>query len=376
MLETDLNCGGSCPQCADTKSCSIAADCQSGYVRAAMCVAPTCTDTVKNGTETLRIAAAAAHLQSHAPMELAAQTVRTAGRVCTSGRVGRPLARYHQEWYGTAAGLRRVLYTKCGVVWDARPGRIARRLLLKSSLTCQTPGCTDTVKNGTETDTDCGGSLREMPDTRAAGLAADCLSGVCTSGTCSAPTCSDKVKNGTRRMRTVAEAVQNARTLKACSVAADCLSGVCTSGTCSAPTCSDNVNNGARPERIVAVRAAASVGSRSCTSATDCISGVCASQVCQVATCSMRPTKPSTDMDCGGVCAPTKRCADARIAAWLRIAPVVLCSNNVCQACPARGVVGVDNQADNFLRFQFNLKNTNAAAVAVAGYSVQVLVHA
>jgi len=67
---------------------------------------------------------------------------------------------------------------------------------------CQDPSCTDKVKNGEETDTDCGGGT---PTTGCGPCDAgdscakpsDCDSGVCKSGTCRAPSCNDKVKNGT-----------------------------------------------------------------------------------------------------------------------------------------------------------------------------------
>jgi hypothetical protein len=59
------------------------------------------------------------------------------------------------------------------------------------------PSCFDRVRNGDETDVDCGGSCGRC----AAGLvctqASDCDSRACTtSGTCAAPTCSDSIRDG------------------------------------------------------------------------------------------------------------------------------------------------------------------------------------
>jgi hypothetical protein len=72
------------------------------------------------------------------------------------------------------------------------------------ALTCQAPNCDDGVKNGNETDVDCGG-----PDcAKRCGTNADCAdptdcqSGVCTGGKCAQPACNvggqggDGVKNG------------------------------------------------------------------------------------------------------------------------------------------------------------------------------------
>jgi hypothetical protein len=51
--ETDVDCGGSCPPCADTKHCTVAADCTSGNCFGygpGTCVS--CSDGVKDGNET------------------------------------------------------------------------------------------------------------------------------------------------------------------------------------------------------------------------------------------------------------------------------------------------------------------------------------
>jgi hypothetical protein len=60
------------------------------------------------------------------------------------------------------------------------------------------PTCTDAIRNGTETDVDCGGSCGKCGLAKACAAAADCESGTCGAGTCvAAPTCDDHAKNGT-----------------------------------------------------------------------------------------------------------------------------------------------------------------------------------
>jgi hypothetical protein len=50
--ESDVDCGGSCPACADGLACRIAADCASRVCDANMaCAVPTCTDGAANGGE-------------------------------------------------------------------------------------------------------------------------------------------------------------------------------------------------------------------------------------------------------------------------------------------------------------------------------------
>ena len=63
---------------------------------------------------------------------------------------------------------------------------------------CAVPACDDNVKNGAETDRDCGGShCQSCPDGSVCRLPGDCNSSVCTGGRCATPTCVDGVMNGT-----------------------------------------------------------------------------------------------------------------------------------------------------------------------------------
>ncbi len=50
--ETDIDCGGSCDACADTKKCGVGADCVSKSCSAERCAAASCSDGLQNGKET------------------------------------------------------------------------------------------------------------------------------------------------------------------------------------------------------------------------------------------------------------------------------------------------------------------------------------
>jgi hypothetical protein len=100
---------------------------------------------------------------------------------------------------------------------------------------CLAAGCKDGVKNGTETDVDCGGGACDAcgPDKACAGDA-DCKGGSCVSGKC-APTCTDGVKNGAETDVDCGGGACAACTLgQACAAPTDCDTGAC-SNTCVCP---------------------------------------------------------------------------------------------------------------------------------------------
>ena len=185
--ETDVDCGGSCGKCADTKTCAVAADCTSVVCDAGTkkCLAPLCTDTVKNGTE----------------------SDVDCGGSCTT----------------KCANAK-----TCAVAGDCTSG-----VCNSGSKTCTPAACTDTVKNGTETDVDCGGSCTtKCADTKKCLVGADCTSLNCDAGakTCTAPTCSDVLKNGTETdVDCGGSCTTKCVDTKKCLVGADCASGVCDS---------------------------------------------------------------------------------------------------------------------------------------------------
>ena len=89
---------------------------------------------------------------------------------------------------GAAGMSMRQLASACGVQVAAmfRPG----------GGTCQTATCSDSTKNGAETDVDCGGGTCPACTAGAdCGTGSDCNSGVCTSNVCAVPGCNDNVQN-------------------------------------------------------------------------------------------------------------------------------------------------------------------------------------
>ncbi|MCE7895002.1 MAG: hypothetical protein DYH12_35730 [Sorangiineae bacterium PRO1] len=104
---------------------------------------------------------------------------------------------------------------------------------------CDPPLCTDGIKNGAESDTDCGGANCPLcADTKTCNSGTDCASGVCAGApkTCQVPNCSDNVKNGNEGDKDCGGTCPSKCSLgQSCKAAADCGSNVCTTSQCKCP---------------------------------------------------------------------------------------------------------------------------------------------
>ncbi len=193
--ETDVDCGGSCPGCADDARCQSGADCQSGVCAGERCAAATCADDVGNGGET--------------------------GVDCGGGECPRC-----PEGQG-CLGPDDCQSMNC----DGDLGE------------CVASGCTDELHNGMETDVDCGGP--DCPGCAAGDSclsASDCLSRVCDLGNtdqCLAPTCDDQVDNGEETDVDCGGPVcQMCSEGESCAVPGDCDTGYCYNNLCTSfPSC-------------------------------------------------------------------------------------------------------------------------------------------
>src|SRR5206468_537518 len=71
------------------------------------------------------------------------------------------------------------------------------RTLSCSGTVCLVDTCNDGIRNGAETDVDCGGGkCRQCSVGQTCAAGADCLSRSCAGGKCASPTCTDGVQNG------------------------------------------------------------------------------------------------------------------------------------------------------------------------------------
>ncbi len=190
---------------------------------------------------------------------------------------------------------------------------------------CDPASCTDGVKNGQETDIDCGGGCKPCDSDKACKAGGDCTSGVCadkgTGQKCQPPSNTDGVKNGTET-GVDCGGTGNAKcpTGQGCASAGDCTSDVCKASTCAAPTPGDGVKNGTETDvDCGGPDSPRCADGLVCNGDVDCTSDVCkdsnGTKRCQVPTTTDGKKNGSeTDVDCGGVavnprCKAGKACA-------------------------------------------------------------------
>jgi hypothetical protein len=145
---------------------------------------------------------------------------------------------------------------------------------------CQGAGVGDGVQNGTETDVDCGGGMApKCIDGKKCGGASDCESALCVANACVALTSTDGMKNGSETdVDCGGGKAPKCADLKVCNVAADCSSSVCTGNACQVPTSTDNVKNGDESDVDCggsSTGAAKCVLAKTCNADLDCDSTIC-----------------------------------------------------------------------------------------------------
>ncbi len=99
---------------------------------------------------------------------------------------------------------------------------------------CAAATCMDAVKNGAETDIDCGGgACPDCVNGKGCVSGADCLSNLCMGNVCVAPSCMDGLKNGAETdIDCGGGACPTCVDGKTCVLAGDCQSNSCVGGTC------------------------------------------------------------------------------------------------------------------------------------------------
>ena len=203
--------------------------------------------------------------------------------------------------------------------------------------TCAAPSCADKVRNGEESDVDCGGGCSGCASGLLCTTGADCASKTCTGGLCGGASCSDGVKNGSETEidcggSECAKCVNTA----ACALASDCASGICQSSVCVSGGCTDGIKNGAETDiDCGGADCAKCADSKACSAASDCVDGVCVTNSCAAPTCSDGvKNQNESDVDCGAVC-PAKGCEVGKVCVDHNDCASTHCVNSKCVACEA-----------------------------------------
>jgi hypothetical protein len=132
------------------------------------------------------------------------------------------------------------------------------------------------VHNGGETGLDCGGSTAcdRCPGGQRCAEGGDCASGVCTAGLCDA-SCTDGVKDGDESATDCGGSCPGCPAGTPCAAAADCASRICTDGACLPPSCTDGVQNGGESDKDCGGPCAPCVNGQVCSADADCRSFGC-----------------------------------------------------------------------------------------------------
>lgn len=148
--------------------------------------------------------------------------------------------------------------------------------------------CADGALDGNETDLDCGGSCQACGVGRHCIGVSDCASGACVIGVCAAPStnrCADGVRDGDESDVDCGGSCVPCSGGRRCQTYFDCASGMCSGGICAAattaPTCSDGFRNGSETDvDCGGGSCSACIDGLRCLQASDCQSGTCTAGRC------------------------------------------------------------------------------------------------
>ena len=196
---------------------------------------------------------------------------------------------------------------------------------------CQAATCTDLLRNGAESDTDCGGGCVTLCKTGAhCNTEADCATGSCSGNKCQPASCMDRVANGSETGVDCGGTCAPCKSGNPCLVAKDCQSSNCDAMQllCVDAGCADKTKNGDETDTDCGGSSCAPCApSAKCNVNADCDSLICdtSTKRCDVPTCSDAVlNQAESDTDCGGgVC---KTCT---VGHKCRVAGD--CASGVCQ---------------------------------------------
>ena len=192
--ETDIDCGGSCAPCAIGKVCAVLADC---VVSTNVCVTNSCTGnvcTATNVADNTPTAAQTAGDCQEVQCNGAGATKSVANNADVPASDGNPCT-YETCSSGAISTGNEPIDTICQTTKFCNGGGACVECTKSTQCTdlncvsnaCVAATCTDTIKNGSESDVDCGGTCNDCKPGKACLIGTDCETGICTGNICQAP---------------------------------------------------------------------------------------------------------------------------------------------------------------------------------------------
>jgi hypothetical protein len=376
--ETDVDCGGNdCYGCATGLQCSYGGDCASRVCTGYVCQAASCSDGVKNGDETdwdCGGPTCATRCWNGRSCLVASDCQ---DRVCTSGSCASPTCtdgvKNGQESDIDCGGYGGC--PKCGTGASCSDGWRDCLSQVCSGSICQSPSCYDYVKNGNETDTDCGGGCPGCSTGRICVVGSDCASNFCWQGVCFDATCNNGLKDGMETDVDCGGSCPKCSDGKACWNSYDCSSGLCTNNAC-ASTCADKVKDGSESDVDCGGSCSKCAVGKACSTASDCQNASCLAGRCQVASCTDGTKNGSeSDIDCGGAaCAP---CATSKSCSATTDCATLYCSSSFCGNWPLKiqykqGTYSTTATShDNTISPNIRLVNNNTAGLDISPMKIR-----
>lgn len=389
--ETSYNCGGSCGGCAKERLCLVSADCAAGLnCMGYVCRSSgTCSDGIKNQDEADVDCGGSCATKCGSGKICGATVDCDSGLTCSRGTCQLGCTNGFKDTNETDVDCGGVCSTACAV---GKSCLIINDCVMGSACinqTCASGSCSNALKDGLETGVDCGNDAGCGPCDRGQGCmtGADCFANsICAANTCVAMTCTNGVKDGNETdvdcggpdcARCQSGQACMARTdcvnvnrcesgicspaacnnfrkdanetdvdcgdaagcgpcenKKGCATGADCRAGsICSSGLCVLPTCTNGVKDGGESSIDCGGSdcSPCQIG-QYCTNHGDCFQQ-CTNNACAVVECSNgQKDLNESDVDCGGSslclrCAPLKMCTVSSDCAMNNV-----CSNGICAA--------------------------------------------
>ncbi|MEO0321829.1 MAG: hypothetical protein AAF447_02650 [Myxococcota bacterium] len=209
--------------------------------------------------------------------------------------------------------------------------------------------CFDGVRNGDETDVDCGGEVCEARcgDALRCDISADCASAVCIGGECQAPTCRDGIANGDETGADCGgPSCPGCGLGEGCLAMSDCAMGRCEGEFCVAEHCFDGETNVTETDVDCGGGdcAPCALGLR-CAVLSDCLSGDCVDGFCLSALCLNGMLDPGeVDVDCGGPECPG--CPDGTACTLPEDCLSDRCDAGSCTSCEDEVQNGTETDVD------------------------------